>query len=88
MDIYIIHIVVDVRFKLIQPLTHGFLHADIHELLLPDLLHQLIKGTFKDYYVTWVNEYLHVVHGETQVLEVIQDIDHQYEWKLKVLILC
>jgi hypothetical protein len=60
---------------LIQPFTHGFPHADIHELLSPDLLHQLIKGTFKDHYVTWINEYLFVTYGEARALEIIQDID-------------
>ena len=62
-----------------QPFTHGFPRTDIHELLSPDLLHQLIKGTFKDHYVTWVNEYLLLVHGETQALGIMQDIDRQYE---------
>ncbi|KAF8881514.1 hypothetical protein CPB84DRAFT_1817258 [Gymnopilus junonius] len=37
----------------IMPFTHGFPRADIHELLSPDLLHQIIKGTFKDHLVTW-----------------------------------
>ncbi|KAF8903656.1 hypothetical protein CPB84DRAFT_1845636 [Gymnopilus junonius] len=61
----------------IVPFTHGFLHADIHELLSPDLLHQLIKGTFKDHLVTWVNDYLYYVHGEKVALEIIEDIDHR-----------
>ncbi|KAJ7038606.1 hypothetical protein C8F04DRAFT_951033, partial [Mycena alexandri] len=33
----------------IVPFTDGFPRADIHELLSVDLLHQLIKGTFKDH---------------------------------------
>ncbi|KAJ7856927.1 hypothetical protein B0H14DRAFT_2315765, partial [Mycena olivaceomarginata] len=58
----------------IQPFTHGFPRADIHELLTVDLLHQLIKGTFKDHLVTWVNEYLHLEHGEKRALGVMRDI--------------
>ena len=32
--------------------------ADIHELLTSDLLYQVIKGTFKDHLVQWVEDYL------------------------------
>lgn len=31
-------------------------HANIHELLFPDVLRQIIKGTFKDHIVSWVEE--------------------------------
>jgi hypothetical protein len=62
----------------LKPFTCGFPRADIHELLSPDLLHQVIKGTFKDHFVTWVNDYLLEVHGEAHGLEIIADIDHRY----------
>ncbi|KAJ7874543.1 hypothetical protein B0H14DRAFT_3083419 [Mycena olivaceomarginata] len=61
----------------IIPFTHDFPRADIHELLTPDLLHQLIKGTFKDHLVSWVNEYLVLEHGEKRAFEIIQDIDRR-----------
>jgi hypothetical protein len=58
-----------------QPFMHGFPWADIHELITPDILHQLIKGTFKDHLITWVEEYLVLMHGKTHTLRIIQDID-------------
>jgi hypothetical protein len=45
--------------------------------MAPDLLHQVIKGTFKDHLVEWVMEYLWVEHGETKALEIIADIDRR-----------
>ncbi|KAH9986694.1 hypothetical protein BJV74DRAFT_774772, partial [Russula compacta] len=57
------------------PFTHGFPQANIHELLTPDLLHQLIKGIFNDHMVTWVGDYLYHVHRETRALMILEDID-------------
>jgi hypothetical protein len=61
-----------------QPFTHSFARADIHELLSPDLLHQVIKGTFKDHIVMWVNQYLMEEHGEAGAHAIIADIDHRH----------
>ena len=39
-----------------KPFTTSFPWANIHELITPDLLHQIIKGVFKDHIITWVVE--------------------------------
>ncbi|KAG6905029.1 hypothetical protein DXG01_005543 [Tephrocybe rancida] len=61
----------------IMPFTHYFPRADIHELLAPDLLHQLIKGVFKDHLVTWVNEYLELTYGSAGAARIMADIDRR-----------
>ncbi|KIK34770.1 hypothetical protein CY34DRAFT_17485 [Suillus luteus UH-Slu-Lm8-n1] len=38
----------------ITPFTNNFPCADIYKLIAPDLLHQIIKGIFKDHLVAWV----------------------------------
>ncbi|KAI0073291.1 hypothetical protein K474DRAFT_1686266 [Panus rudis PR-1116 ss-1] len=60
----------------VTPFTDGFPHANIHELITPDLLHQVIKGTFKDHIVTWILEYLKIIHGEACANQIIDNIDH------------
>ena len=72
---YLIHLLCDKSHVFLQPFTNDFPWADIHELLSPDLLHQLIKGTFKDHLVTWVESYLISTHGPTHAKEVMDDID-------------
>ena len=57
-----------------QSFTEDFPHADIHELLAPDL-HQLIQRTFKDHLVSWVVNYLVVKHGRHQANIILDDID-------------
>ena len=60
-----------------QPFTNDFKRADIHELLAPDLLHQVIKGTFKDHLVTWVHDYLYATHSKSRADEILDDIDQR-----------
>ncbi|KAF8272768.1 hypothetical protein EI94DRAFT_1769618 [Lactarius quietus] len=48
----------------IVPFTSDFPHADIHEMISPDLLHQVIKGVFKNM-VDWICTYVLATHGQT-----------------------
>lgn len=61
-----------------QPFTEGFPRAEIYELLSPDLLHQLIKGTFKDHLVQWVISYLDETHTAREAKRIKDIIDRQY----------
>ena len=62
-----------------QPFTEGFPQANVHELLSPDILHQLIKGVFKDHLVTWIEEWIFANHTKNKAREILDDIDRRYE---------
>ncbi|THG97315.1 hypothetical protein EW026_g4652 [Hermanssonia centrifuga] len=59
------------------PFTNDFPRADICQLISGDLLHQIIKGCFKDHLVDWVNDYLKLTHGETKGNDIIAQIDRR-----------
>jgi Plavaka transposase len=61
----------------IQPFTNDFQRADIHELLAPDLLHQVIQGTFKDHIVKWVQDYLYITNDRGRADNILDDIDRR-----------
>jgi len=61
-----------------QPFTMKFPRADIHELLTSDLLHQVIKGAFKDHLVQWVEDYLKLMHGPSKAESILDEIDRRY----------
>ncbi|KAF5328289.1 hypothetical protein D9758_018165 [Tetrapyrgos nigripes] len=60
------------------PFTQGFPRADIHEMITSDLLHQVIKGSFKDHLVEWVQEYLNATcHSAAEARQIMDDIDRR-----------
>ncbi|KAG1833244.1 hypothetical protein DFJ58DRAFT_719454 [Suillus subalutaceus] len=61
----------------ILPFTAYFQRADIHDLLAPDILHQIVKGTFKDHIVDWIGQYLIIIHGEAGAERIWADIDRR-----------
>jgi hypothetical protein len=61
----------------LKPFTTAFPHADIHELIAPDILHQVIKGTFKDHLVTWVESYFKITYGEKTKEAKMDEIDRR-----------
>lgn len=61
-----------------QPFTESFPRAEIYELLSPDLLHQLIKGTFKDHLVQWVIAYLNKTYTAREAKRIKDIIDRWY----------
>jgi len=46
-------------------------------MLTPDLLHQIIKGVFKDHLVTWIGEYLKIEYSEAEANRILDDIDRR-----------
>ncbi|KAG1819283.1 uncharacterized protein BJ212DRAFT_1446317 [Suillus subaureus] len=61
----------------VMPFMNDFPQADIHKLLSPDILHQIIKGTFKDHLVDWVEQYLLLTHQASDAAEIMDNIDQR-----------
>lgn len=68
----------DAKWPQWQPFTQYFPRADIHELLSPDLLHQLIKGTFKDHIIAWIEDYIRATtESEVEAKKILDLIDRR-----------
>jgi hypothetical protein len=61
-----------------QPYTSQFSRAHIYEPLSHDILHQFIKGTFKNHLVTWIEDYLKLTHPANGAKRIVNDIDMRY----------
>ncbi|KAG1759538.1 hypothetical protein EDD22DRAFT_981007 [Suillus occidentalis] len=63
----------------LMPFTNDYPQANIHELITPDLLHQIIKGAFKDHLLALVEKYLQVVVTYSQAQDdiILDDIDRR-----------
>lgn len=63
--------------KFAKPFTADFPRADINETISPDILHQLIKGGFKDHLVTWVEELIRDTHPKKDAQRILDEIDYR-----------
>ncbi|KAF8419962.1 hypothetical protein L210DRAFT_3615588 [Boletus edulis BED1] len=59
------------------PFMNDFPGANIHQLIALDILHQLIKGCFKDHLVDWICAYISANHSKKNANRILDDIDRR-----------
>jgi hypothetical protein len=72
------HSALPAKIKPTKLFTANFPRANIYQMISPDLLHQVIKGTFKDHLVAWECDFLIIQHGVHQADIILDDIDRRY----------
>ena len=60
----------------LQPFTSYFPRSD-NQMISQDLLHQVIKGTFKDHLVTWVVNYIQCSNSDGDASHILDELDHR-----------
>ncbi|KAF8546144.1 hypothetical protein OG21DRAFT_1377164, partial [Imleria badia] len=59
------------------PFTNDLLRTDTYILLTPNILHQLIKGAFKDHLIDWIAKFICRQDSSGQSPVILDDIDHR-----------
>ncbi|KAH9015226.1 hypothetical protein EDB85DRAFT_1818670, partial [Lactarius pseudohatsudake] len=60
-----------------MPFTSEFPRADIHDIIAPDILHQVVKGTFKEHLVSWVDDYILLTYSKNNANTILDNIDRR-----------
>ena len=47
-------------------------------MISPDLLHQVIKGSFKDHLITWIVEYIQAMNTDGDANHILDKLDRRY----------
>ncbi|KLO17200.1 hypothetical protein SCHPADRAFT_821759 [Schizopora paradoxa] len=61
----------------IVPFMNDFPRGDVYRIMTPDLLHQVIKGAFKDHLVKWICLYLENKFGEAKSNALLAEMDRR-----------